>query len=139
MASVVIENPETGETKMLEKNTLGKYPSFKLPWRVKGTLTEIQRGDGVKERIATIQSVLAVYASKVGLPVADFLDAARWMLDKECPFCQTVTNVLRRVAELGDERSMDLILRIKLAKDKKDEPALWLIKEEIRRALDGQG
>jgi hypothetical protein len=38
---------------------------------------------------------IAVMAQSYGVPVAEFLDATRWLLNKKCPFCQlwqTMTN-----------------------------------------------
>jgi len=136
---IIMENPETGQTLTLEKDASGRYPPMVLPWRVKGTTAAVQSQTIVQQRIAAVQSSIAVYAAKAGLPVAEFLETARWLLDKSCPFCQVATEVLRRIAELGADQGIDFVRRIKLAKDCNDRETLLIIQEEVKRALDGQG
>lgn len=130
MATVIIENPDTGETRLLEKVN-GKYPPITLPWRVKGTLESVQREKVVTDRRAHTQSMLATYATRLGLPVPQFLDAARWLLDKNCPYCQLGTQVLRRISEIGADRAIELLDRIQKAKANQDTDELVRIRKEI--------
>ncbi len=83
---VIIENPQTGETRTLEKDASGRYPTFQVPWRVRGTTQSVQRAAVVADYKMQVQSKLAVYATRLGLPVASFLDSARWLLDRDCPY-----------------------------------------------------
>lgn len=117
---IILENPETGELRELRDKG-----SFSRPWRIKETIPE------QSTRTHETQATLAVFASKVGLPVAQFLDAARWLLRKDCPYCQLGTQVLKRVTELGEVRSIELIQRILAAKDANDINVLTQIRQEI--------
>ena len=135
---VIIENPETGETRTLEKDASGRYPAFKLPWRVKGTTQTIQRAKEVSDYKMAVQSKLAVYATRLGLPVANFLDAARWLLDRDCPYCQLATEALRRIQELGDEMAIYFLNRVQVAKANNDMEELRRIRQEIGAALRGE-
>ena len=117
---VILENTETGELRELRNKG-----NFRIPWRIKEVIPEEDT------QIHELQATLAVLATRVGLPVAKFLDAARWLLNKNCPFCQLGTRVLKRVKELGEERSIELIQRILVAKDNDDKVALAQITQEI--------
>jgi hypothetical protein len=135
---IILENPQTGETMVLTKGADGKWPGFKTPWKVKGTPQSVAQQTVIQQQKAQVQSVVAVLAAEAGLPVADFLDAARWLLDKDCPFCQLATLVLRRVAQLGRAEAVSLVKRIKLAKDNQDAEALQLLRWEVQNVLDRQ-
>lgn len=134
---VIIENPETGETRTLEKEN-GRYPAFKVPWRVKGTTQSVQRASVAADYQMQVQSKLAVYATRMGLPVAGFLDTARWLLDRNCPYCQLATEALRRIQELGDEMAIFFLNRIQVAKANNDMEELRRIRQEIGAALRGE-
>jgi hypothetical protein len=139
---VVIENPETGETKTLEKQPNGQYPVVQLPWRVKGTVTTLAQAEVLEQRKASmamqLKSRVAVYAAKAGIPMAEFLDTARWLLDKDCPYCQTGTLVLRRIQELGEDIAVQLLNRIQEAKARQDNTELSRIRHEISSTLNGR-
>jgi hypothetical protein len=117
---VILENTETGELKQLHDKG-----NFRTPWRIKEVIPETDK------QTHELQATLAVYAAKLNLPIGQFLDAARWLLNKKCPFCQLGTQVLKRVKELGEERSIDLIRRILTAKDSNDLETLNHIKQEL--------
>lgn len=133
---IIIENADTGETKVIEKDASGKYPKMSVPWRVLNSTHNIEHQSVMRNVVTTIQSALAVYATKAKLPVPEFLDTARWLLDKDCPACEMVTQLLRRIEDLGPEKAMNLVARIKIAKDLKDETALAAIRLEIQYALN---
>jgi len=138
MASVIIENPQTGETRTLEKDASGRYPTFHLPWRVKGTVEGIKQAAVQANAQMLLQSKIAVYAQRMGLPAAGFLDAARWLLDRDCPYCQLATEALRRIQELGDEMAIYFLNRIQVAKMNNDMAELRRIRQEISAALRGE-
>jgi hypothetical protein len=126
--SVILENIETGEIQ--EVGSAGLIPKG---WRVKG----IGKPKGglvlAKPEDPQIDVKLAVWAQKIGLPVAQFFDAARWLLDKHCPYCQLGTQILKRVEELGEDRTRELVAQILEAKKRQDLEAL----ERIRKSLAG--
>lgn len=115
---IVLENIATGETEEIKSNK----GSLKPGWRVKAFVPEQHFEHTAK---------LAVLATKFGIPVPQFLDAARWLLKKNCPFCQLGTQVLKRIDELGEERATEAIAQILEAKDRNDGEAL----ERIRKSL----
>lgn len=120
---IILENTETHELRELQDRG-----SFKRPWRIKETIPD---GSGPTNDKMSVQ--LAVFATKLGLPVPQLLDAARWLLQKDCPYCKLGTQVLRRVSELGEQRSLELINRILAAKQSNDRNTL----HEIRREVNG--
>lgn len=132
---VVIENSETGETREIEKGSDGKYPKLKLPWRVKGTPELIRRKLNFENQVQNLNSRVAVLAARMGLPIADFLDTARWLLDKDCPYCQVATKVLRRIDEIGADRAIDILNRIQAAKAANDNATLTAIKAELMNVI----
>ncbi len=78
---------------------------------------------------------LAVLATKHGLPLPEFLDVARWLLNKECPYCKLSTEILRLTSKLGDERTQAFIDRLRTAKQNRDETALRQIAEEVNELI----
>ncbi len=121
MSHVLLENIETGE--VVEAPPAGSVPPG---FRIKGVV--------VTKKADPITARLAVWSQKFGLPTADLLDAARWLLNKDCPFCQLGTQVLRRIDELGDEKATSAIVQILEAKKQNDLGRL----EQIRQCLDQQ-
>jgi hypothetical protein len=121
---VTLENIETGET--VELGNSGKIPKG---WRVKSARSTRSDPGAVAKRERDAK--LAVYAAQAGLPVAQFLDAARWLLKKNCPYCQLGTMVLKRIDELGPEKAQELVTRVLVAKDANDIEELNRIKLEI--------
>jgi hypothetical protein len=116
---VILSNPLTGE----KKTVIGNRGQIPKGWKI----LEIIKDKSAKD----VQ--LAVWASKYNLPLASFLDAARWLLDKDCPFCQLGTQVLRRINELGRERAEKLIEEILVAKQANDTDYL----EKLRKQFNG--
>lgn len=80
-----------------------------------------------------LQANLAIWAQRLGVPVPQFLDAARWLLGKGCSFCNAGTQILRRVNELGEERTAELITQILEAKKRQDFETL----EKIKASVEG--
>lgn len=74
---------------------------------------------------------VALFAVKLGLPVADILDAARFILGKSCPYCQLSTNLLRLVDSLGEEKVKEYITKCLNAKKNNDLAALATLQKEI--------
>jgi len=117
---IILENTETGELKQLHDQG-----SFRAPWRIRETIPE------VSSQQHQLEASLAVWATQLKIPVPQFLDAARWLLKKNCPYCELGTQVLKRVKELGEKRSIELVQRILTAKDANDRDALEQIRQEI--------
>lgn len=80
-----------------------------------------------KEERAKLVTLAATYH----LPIGQFLDVARWLLKKDCPYCQLGTQVLRKVQQLGSAKTQHLVMRILQAKAVNDLDALSKIKEEV--------
>ncbi len=116
MTRITLWNPETGEERVI----VGQG-TFQRPWRVKSIYHEPRRED----------LRLAMWAERKGIPVDKFLDAARWLLRKECPFCQLGTKVLQAIDALGEERTGEILDAIIAAKDANDLTRL----EEIKRSI----
>jgi hypothetical protein len=117
---VILENTETGELKELHDKG-----SFRAPWRIKETIRE----SSPKKK--HMEAAFAVWATQLNIPVPQFLDAARWLLNKNCPYCELGTKVLKRIKELGEKRSIELIQRILVAKDADNRDELETIRQEI--------
>lgn len=118
---VILENTETGELR-----EMGDRGSFKRPWKIKETIP-----DPPSTSNALLKTKLAVFATKLGLPLPEFLDVARWLLKKDCPFCQMGTEILKRIDGLGETKAMELLNRILIAKNTNDMNTLDLIKQEL--------
>jgi len=114
MRTFILENTETGEIKEVEGATV----SYQKPWRVKGFK-------------GSASTAVAVAATKLGVPMPQILDAVRWLIQKDCPFCAEGTKVLRHLNEIGEDRAKDIIDQIRAAKEAKDLTRL----EEIKKSL----
>ncbi len=123
---VILENTETGELRKA-----GNSGSFRKPWRVKEFIPD----DPAKAAEVSVKqkrdAKLAVWGTKFGLPVPQLLDAARWLLKKDCSYCQLGTQVLRRMEELGEERTRELVAQILAAKEANDESVLIRMRKEL--------
>lgn len=117
MAKVIFENAN-GQT--MEGEASGTIPPG---WKIKGVIISRDK--------APWAAKLAVWSSKYGMPTADLLDAARWLLQKDCPYCELGTQVLREIERLGPDRSETLIARILEAKKTNDTTALESIRKEL--------
>ena len=113
---VILENTETHELRELQDSG-----NFKRPWRIKEVVPESDSQAGK----------LAVIATQLGLPVPQLLDAARWLLKKDCPYCQLGTQILRRINDLGQDKAITLVNRILTAKAQNDINTLNQIRNEI--------
>src|SRR5215510_5207704 len=126
---IVIKNQITGE----EMVFLGQG-SYKAPWkldRVETVRVPGEPGEPETEESLARKSKLAVWATKHGLPLPQFLDAARWLLQKDCAFCQLATQVMRAIDSMGDAKAEHAITRILAAKDRGDHAELEKIKKEL--------
>lgn len=115
MIETTLENPLTGET-----ITYKGAVSFTPPWRVKSITKTNSK-----------LSIVAAWAQKRGIPIAEASDAARWLLKKECPFCQLASQVLKAIEELGTEKTEEAFDAILAAKATGDTAEL----ERIRKKL----
>ena len=117
----ILENIKTGQTIERQENTGTLEPG----WRVKQFIPDSNK------RREENKIALAIWATKLGLPVANFLQLARWLLDKDCPYCEMGGKVLNKIKELGEDKAHDALVKILAAKDRNDLAAL----EEIRKSL----
>lgn len=118
MIKVTLENTLTGETKIVNGPA-----SFTAPWKIQSI-----------EKVANEKKYptrLVVWAQKRGMPVAQFLDAARFLLQKDCPFCQTGTKVLKEIDRLGEDRAEKILDEILAAKDAGNTARLAEIRKEL--------
>lgn len=118
MIKVTLENTLTGEIQVVNGPA-----SFTAPWQIKS----VEKVVSEKKYPARI----AVWAQKHGLPVAQFLDVARWLLEKDCPFCQTGTQVLKALDTLGEEKAERALGEILAAKEAGDTARLAEIRQEL--------
>lgn len=73
---------------------------------------------------------LACWATRLGVPLPTLLDAARHLLRKKCSRCQLGTMVLRRIRELGPQKTEEILTRILATKNPQEI-------EKIKQELDG--
>ena len=118
MSHVILENVATGQ--LIEAPPAGSVPQG---WKIKGVV--------VTRKAEPWTAKLAVWSQKLGLPTADFLDAARWLLEKDCAYCQLGTQVLRQIDNLGDKRAERLLTMILEAKKVDDRDSLERIRKDL--------
>jgi len=116
MTQIQIKNTQTGEFKLINNGE-----SFRPPWAFVSVIAH------KTER----ETKLAIWATKLGLPLPAFLDAARWLLDKDCPFCEVGVRVLRQIEDIGEDKATTYLKMILDAKERGDHGAL----AEIRKSL----
>ena len=124
--SVVIENPETKETRTVEMID-GKYDMPPFPWRVKGTLANLERQE---KRNAAMQRFTMI-AADFGLPAHVFQAAGGWLLG--CARCTTTVEVtaLYEQGKISKEQHKDFFIRVANAIDQKDQYALKELKGKL--------
>jgi hypothetical protein len=76
---------------------------------------------------------IAVLATKVGMPVPQFLDLVRKLRGIKCPYCQLATKILRHIDQIGEDKAIELIEQIITAKKANDET--WLA--ELTKQFNG--
>lgn len=118
---IYLKNSETGEERMF----INKVEAYRAPWRI----DRIEKYLDPDSAAGRVDAKLAVWAEKIGIPVAAFADAARWLLAKDCPFCQLGSRVLKRIEELGPETTEWALAEILAAKDRGDADRLVQIRE----------
>ena len=55
---------------------------------------------------------LAIISTNWGIPLPDLLDATRLLINKQCTSCSQITQILRKIHELGPNRAEKLIKEI---------------------------
>lgn len=101
--------------------------NFAAPWRI----VKVEKYNAPDSKQGRLDAKLAVWATKVGLPVAEFSDAARWLLDKDCPFCQMGSKILKRIDELGPDTTEWALGQILEAKAANNHARLQQIRETL--------
>ena len=97
-------------------------------------LKQLQKAIKPKQQVVSNKSTrakLAVWATKIGIPVPTLLDMSRWLLNKDCPYCQLGTKVLKLLDELGEDKAKELLSRILIAKETNDIGELNNIRLEL--------
>jgi hypothetical protein len=110
--SIVLENPETGETRIIEPDKNGQYPGFRLPWRAVGTVANIEQAKVRAQRIETTERRFERMANFFGLSVAQFIEVAAKALNiPPCAACQLRGQVLIYIGRIGFWASMKMIAK----------------------------
>lgn len=126
---IILKNTITGEERRLLNG--GNY---RAPWkldRVETVKVPGEPGEPITDQILETRARIAVWTQKLGMPIAEFFDAARWLLKKDCPFCQMGTQVLKAIDELGEHRAEKILAEILQAKRDNDHARLKRIKETL--------
>jgi hypothetical protein len=126
---IIIKNQDTGEEQVFLNQG-----SYKLPWkldRVETIRVPGEPGEPETEAILARRAKLAVWTTKLGLPIHEFFDLARWMLKKDCPYCQMGTQVLKAIDELGEAKAEKALGEILQAKKDDDHARLERIKKNL--------
>lgn len=125
--SVIIENPQTGETRQLERDADGRYPNLMLPWRVKQALPDPERQ---AKRTAAVQK-LTSFAASFGLPAHIFQQAGGLLLG--CAKCTATAEItaLLEAGKISPAEHKDLFVRVANAIDQRDEQALKELKGKL--------
>ena len=129
MNRIIIKNTITGEEKVLLNQG-----SFSAPWkvdRIEHMRKPGEPGEPVVQEMLDRRARLAVWAEKHGMPLVEFLQFARWLIKKDCPFCQVVTKVLEAIDELGEHAAEKALTRILDAKSRNDHAELEKIRKEL--------
>lgn len=124
--AIILENTETKETREMKSGEM-----FSAPWHVKGTVANEQRSQAKN----ALKAELATMASEFGVPMAGLLSGARWLLGKDCPFCEVGGEFLALLQNGAIDRAQakDLICQVLNAKDQKDYAALAALKGTLER------
>jgi len=121
--TLIIENPQTGETRQLEKQN-GRYPMPNVPWRVKNTIANEQKAKAKGERLAKAEAMAADF----GLPVSMFNFIGAWLLG--CPYCAAAGEVqeLYEKGKITLQQHKELFIFAANAKDQQNLDALRKLK-----------
>lgn len=117
-----------------ERKVLINQASYGPPWkveRIEYVKNPGEPGGMDNEHTRATKARIAVWLQKSGLPVAEFYDAMRWVLKKDCPFCQMGTQVLKAIDELGEDKVEEALEEILKAKDANDMARLEQIKKDL--------
>lgn len=120
---IYLKNVETGE----EKVFIDKAEAYRHPWK----LDRVEKYLDPDSQQGRIDAKIAVWAQKLGLPVAQFFDLARLILEKDCPFCQMGTKILKTIDDIGEERAHRYLSELLNAKERKDFDTLARIRNEL--------
>src|SRR5689334_12642909 len=109
---VVIENPQTGETQIIEP---GKGAMPPPPWRVKNSVANLERDHVRAEKMARFTRI----ASDFGLPTHVFQRVGGWLLG--CAVCTSTAEVTELYDEgkITKEQHGDLFVRVANAIDQR--------------------
>lgn len=128
---IKLEHAQTGETIEVSSGT-----TFREPWRVKGIKENVDRQAENRERAAKLSTMLSGW----GLPLSMTLTAIRWLLGKNCPYCQVGGEFLKLLEDgkIGEAECKELVIQVLNAKDQNDEVGLAALKgrlEELRNSI----
>ena len=130
---VIIEHPETGETKTLRPLPNGRFPNFSAPWRVKGTPGGIKRKVEQEARVVALDDKLNKLAAMLFIPAADVARVVGKALGLECAACQVRFQIWKKAQEIGWKQVMWLTWKSIRAQANHDEAQL----EEMAKELEG--
>lgn len=145
--SVVIENPETGEERVLEKLSTGHYPNFKLPWRLKGAAMKPAKFATaqeviVKEKIREVKKARTIdmnvkldkIAAALFIPAADVAKVVGKALGIDCPYCQLRFMIWKKAEEIGWWKVIYLTAKSIKAQLRHDKRALEQMAKELENS-----
>jgi hypothetical protein len=122
---IVLEN-DKGEIREVQSGQ-----TWTAPWKPKGTVANMRREQAKNEATAHF----ATLASEWGLPTSVVASVARWLLAKNCPYCDIAGEFLALLESGKIEKSQAriLVLRALNAKDQNDREELSQLKGELLR------
>jgi hypothetical protein len=136
--NVIIENPQTGQTRVLLPDANGRYPNFQLPWHVQGPSYPAKEMAAKMEAAAKRQAVtinvddkMNKIAAWLGVPLAEALHIVGRALGIQCAYCQLRYQIWQKAKELGWRKVMWLTWKSVRAQANCDESEIKAIAEEL--------
>lgn len=137
---IILQNKKTGVQRLLEPDGAGNFPAFDTSWIA--LAPQLVSKPILMPRVA-VNRRLSESAAKIsswGLPLEMSLSAIRWLLGKNCPYCQVGGEFLKLLEDgkISELECKELVLQVLNAKDQKDEKTLTALKgrlEELRNLI----
>lgn len=129
---IEIENPDTGEVRVLEPDANGKYPNVRVPWRVKGAV----QGKVAYKMYGATAPTVKDNAVVHGLykRAGSMLRASGKLFGIDCKPCGFRDRAMAKVAILGVERANYFLKRS--FRVQPDTPEFEALEKELQDALD---
>ena len=149
---IIIEHPDTGETRILRPGPDGHYPNFMSPWRVKPIVqpvpviidqapriqTQILDAQEQEKRraawFANIDNKLTKIAAMLSVPVADIFKTVGNALGLDCAACELRYQIWQKAQQMGWRKVFWLTWQSVRAQVKHDEATIEAMAKEIEDA-----